>query len=243
MPPAARTPDAPPPDATLVLGDWRAKWQVWGRYRDAVLDAREVGLRSHLEIVAAGTDPRVAIRSDADLVAVMMNPGGSRPLAALDADGWAPAVPDRTQLQLMRLAQGLVSRGIPVRHIRVLNLSDLRTPKSAEFVALLAALADGRHSIFHPDRHDELARSLGSRHTPVLRAWGLSPAFATLAQRAVAATGSHPVFGLCPGGTAYRHPLPQRADLQRVWVAEALSAALSVWPRTPGAMPNPQNRR
>jgi hypothetical protein len=243
MPPVARTPDAPTADAALVLGDWRAKWQVWGRYRDAVLDGRAVGLRSHLEIVATGMDPRAAIGRDADLVAVMMNPGGSRPLAALDKDGWAPALPDRTQLQLMRLAQGLGARGNPVRHIRVLNLSDLRTPKSAEFVALLAALTDGRHSLFHPDRHDELARSLGSRHTPVLRAWGLSPAFAALAARAVAATEGHPVFGLCPGGTAYRHPLPQRADLQRAWVADTLSVALSVWPRTPGAMPNSQNRR
>lgn len=231
MPPVATPADAPPVDAAAALGDWRARWQVWGRYRDTVLDGRPVALRSHLEIVATGRDPRSAIGADADLVAVMMNPGGSRPLAELDADGWAPAVPDRTQLQLMRLAAALEPHGVAVRHIRVLNLSDLRTPKSAEFVAMLAAIADGRHSVFHPDRRGELARALGPSHTPVLRAWGLSPALARWATPAVAATDGHPVFGVHAGGTAWRHPLPQRADLQKVWLADATTAALAVWPR------------
>jgi hypothetical protein len=217
--------------ASMALGDWRSSWQVWGRYREAVLDGRPVGLRSHLEIVATGRDPREAIDADADLVAVMMNPGGSRPLAELDAAGWAPALPDRTQLQLMRLARSLAGRGIVVRHIRVLNLSDLRTPRSAEFIALLAAIDDGRHSIFHPERRAELARSLGPDHTPVLRAWGLSPALSAWAAPAVAATTGRPLVGVPAGGLAWRHPLPQRADLQRAWLADATASAVAVWPR------------
>jgi hypothetical protein len=218
-------------DFATPLGDWRASWQVWGRYRDAVLGGRAVALRSHLEIVATGRDPRAAILSDADLVAVMMNPGGSRPLAEPDVDGWAPAMPDRTQLQLMRLAAALGRQGIAVGHIRVLNLSDLRTPKSAEFIAMLAAIDDGRHSIFHPDREGERLRALGSSRTPVLRAWGLSPALAPWAAPAVAGTAGHPVFGVPAGGTAWRHPLPQRADFQRAWLADATAAALAVWRR------------
>ncbi|WP_119293363.1 hypothetical protein [Azohydromonas sediminis] len=204
-----------------------ARFDVHGRYYDAVLDGRRFALRSHLEIVERGLDPVAARARPADLVAVMMNPGASRPLADLDADGWAPALPDRTQYQLMRLALRAQAQGWALRHIRVINLSDLRTPKSAELFAALATLADDRHSIFSPARAGELARALGPARVPVLRAWGLARELAPLASKAIAATSSRRVLGLTDREPFYRHPLPQRADLQRAWL-DAMTRQLPV---------------
>lgn len=204
-----------------------ARFDVHGRYYDAELDGRCFALRSHLEIVERGLDPAAARARPADLVAVMMNPGGSRPLADLDADGWAPALPDRTQYQLMRLALRAQAQGWALRHIRVINLSDLRTPKSAELFAALATLADDRHSIFSPVRAEELARALGPAQVPVLRAWGLARELAPLASKAIAATSSRRVLGLTDREPFYRHPLPQRTDLQLAWL-DAMTRQLPV---------------
>jgi hypothetical protein len=195
------------------------RFEVFGRFYDRTLDGQRRALRSHLEIVERGARGAAPWRCAADLVAVMMNPGASRPLAAVGDDGWAAAVPDRTQYQLMRLALVAQRAGWPLRHIRVLNLSDLRTPKSAELFQVLRSAADGRHSIFAASRRSELAVALGPR-SPVLRAWGMAAALVPLAQQAVAATASREVLGLTDDGIRYRHPLPQRADLQARWLED-----------------------
>jgi hypothetical protein len=205
------------------VADWRDQFAVWGRYLDVQLDGRRWALRSHLEIFEHGLDVVGEHSARPDLVAVMMNPGGSRPLAEPDAAGWSPAQPDRTQHQLMRLARTVAGKGAPIRHIRVINLSDLRATRSADLFAWLDQLRDGRHSLFDPRRADELAAALGPAETPVLRAWGLSKALAPLAARALDATGGHPILGIPGPGMGYRHPLPQRADLQRQWLQDILS--------------------
>ncbi len=199
----------------------RERFAVRGRFYEAQLGGRSFALRSHLEIFERCLAwPQVA-ESDADLVAVMMNPGGSRPLDEADRSGWAPALPDRTQYQLMKLALLAQRAGRSIRHIRVINLSDLRTPKSAELFTALATLADDRHSIFSPRRAAELQRALGrGRRSPLLRAWGLARQLEPLAKAAIAATCDAEVLGLTDNGLAYRHPLPQRADFQQRWLDE-----------------------
>ena len=156
-----------------------------------------------------------------------MNPGGSRPLAEPDAQGWAPALPDRTQYQLMKLALCAQATGRRLRHIRVINLSDLRTPKSVELFATLAGLTDDRHSIFSPRRAVELQKALGQGpRALLLRAWGMARQLESLALTATAATGDCQVLGLTHNGLAYRHPLPQRADFQQRWL-EQMAAQLA----------------
>lgn len=199
----------------------RERFEVHGCYYEAAFDGRGFELRSHLEIFERGLDWPQVKEARADLVAVMMNPGGSRPLRDVDGDGWAPALPDRTQYQLMKLALLAKERGQPIRHIRVINLSDLRTPKSAELFAALATLSDDRHSIFSDSRTTELRQALGGqRRSPLLRAWGLSRQLASLAEKAIAATCQCRVLGLTNDNLAYRHPLPQRADYQQRWLAD-----------------------
>jgi hypothetical protein len=196
------------------------RFAVYGRYCTTSLNGQDFELRSDLEIFDRRLRWPAPSEVKADLVAIMMNPGASRPLAALDADGWAPAVPDRTQYQLMKLALHAESHGLSIRHIRVINLSDIRTPKSSELFATLRSLQDDRHSIFSPTRRLELERALGPREVPVLRAWGLAGALSDLARRGIDATASRRVLGLADNDFGYRHPLPQRADLQRAWLSQ-----------------------
>lgn len=226
--------------------DWRARFQVWGCYQDLRLDGRDWPARSRLELFSHGLSPRQAIDGRPDLVAVMMNPGSSRPLEPTDALGWAPAQPDRTQLQLMKLAVRAETDGIvvaPVQHIRVLNLSDLRTPQSAELFGWLAGLSDGRHSLFDPARSDERERLLGDGDTPILRAWGLGKALSALASQAVRATAGRRVLGLSEEGLLYRHPLPQHAQRQREWLDAVLGQwrALAPRPQAPQGLPLSSN--
>lgn len=207
----------------------RERFAVYGRYYEANFGGRSFELRSHLEIFERSLGWPQAADAQADLVAVMMNPGGSRPLAEPDEQGWAPALPDRTQYQLMKLALRAHAAGRRVRHIRVINLSDLRTPKSAELFATLATLADDRHSIFGPRRAVELQKALGRARRPLLlRAWGMARQLELLAATAVATTSDCEVLGLTDNGLAYRHPLPQRADFQQRWLeqmADQIAAA------------------
>jgi hypothetical protein len=185
-------------------------------------------MRSHLEIFDPALTWSAVVEADADLVAVMMNPGASRPLAQPDSRGWAPALPDRTQYQLMKLALGASLRGWPIRHIRVINLSDLRTPKSAVLFDALDGLADDRHSIFSPSRAAELRRALGSGRAPVLRAWGKAKQLGQLAGLALATLKNGPELGLTEDGVHYRHPLPQRFDLQTRWLLD-VGSQLDAW--------------
>ena len=215
----------------LDAASLRQRFDVHGRYYDCVLGSGDatcrLPARSHLEIFERSLSPREAIERPADLVAVMMNPGGSRPLSTPDANGWAPALPDRTQYQLMKLALRAQALGLAWRHIRVVNLSDLRAPKSATLFATLAEIDDDRHSLFSAARRAELSLALGSRPGPVLRAWGLAPQLAPLATRAVSLTDEMQVLGLTSTGSGYRHPLPQRADLQAQWL-DAVGAQVAV---------------
>ena len=199
----------------------RERFAVYGRFYSVDIGGQRLDLRSHLEIFERSLGWPQAADARADLVAVMMNPGGSRPLDCLDRRGWAPTLPDRTQYQLMKLALLAQAAGHAIRHVRVINLSDLRTPKSAELFAMLATLGDDRHSIFSAQRQAELQKALGNGSpSPLVRAWGLAKQLEPLARRAVAATSHCRVLGLTDNGVAYRHPLPQRADFQLRWLED-----------------------
>jgi hypothetical protein len=145
--------------------------------------------------------------------------------------GFVPTRPDNTQYQILRLMLRAQAKGRAWRHARVLNLSDLRTPKSAElFVKLGHYAADDRHSMFSSGRQAELAQALGPASTPVLRAWGLNPTLQPWAEKALQALAAHPALGVPQGLTAFRHPLPQRADLQKNWLDQVSGQA---WTQLP----------
>jgi hypothetical protein len=115
-----------------------------------------------------------------------MNPGSSHPkdIYQIDREIEYPqredsfrkelvlTQPDNTQYQVMRIA---VEQGWS--HIRVLNLSDLRDPKSGSFIQKVEALTEvmggHTHSLFCKERTDECTQALKRKSaTPIILGWG-----------------------------------------------------------------------
>lgn len=199
------------------------RFAVYGRFYDRRIAGVDEQLRDRLEIAPPDWEVGDIVHREPDLLVVMMNPGASKPLDSLwngaDGHGFVPTQPDRTQYQIMQLLLAAQAQGLPWHHARVLNLSDLRTPKSQLFMEKLDRYAeDDSHSVFSPSRAAECAALFACATTPVLCAWGMSAHFAPLAARALAACNGHPLLGLSSDGLAYRHPLPQRYDMQLAWL-------------------------
>lgn len=201
----------------------KSRFEVTGRFYSSPCGHR---CRDELNIRQMGT----AATAAADAVFIMMNPGSSAPLDGEDAVKiehavHVPARPDTTQYQVMRL-MGFYDW----RSVRVLNLSDLRTPKSDELLGVIHVYErheghDG-HSIFSPRRASELQHALRRRTgSPVVVAWGVAARLRPLAERALNALSSSRVAGLAKvhGGWAYRHPLPQTHASQIAWRTEMVS--------------------
>lgn len=212
----------------------KSTFNVFGHfYSVQVAPKRLVQCRSVLEIVETGNAPKkTAALSNRkpDAIFIMMNPGSSRPLTEVDNRIHARAIhelpislvptkPDTTQYQVMR-----IMHYCEWRHVRVLNLSDLRCSKSDLFFKQFKGLEKEHlfdaHSVFSDRRADELALKLMSG-VPVIRAWGVSPLLDPLIDRCVGKlTSARTVRGLLKDGTTNRflHPLPSLQTQQVLWV-------------------------
>lgn len=211
------------------------RFAVYGRFYEKTIAGVQELLRDRLEIAPRDMPLREVVAREADLLVVMMNPGASRALDALWDDGaeqgFVPAVPDRTQYQIMRLLVAANDMGLAWKHARILNLSDLRTPKSALFIQKLALyVSDASHSVFSDTRRAECDALFADKTTPVLLGWGLNANFGPWADLALKAARGHPQMGLSADGRFFRHPLPQRFDLQVAWL-EQLQTQIQALPR------------
>jgi hypothetical protein len=212
----------------------KGKFEVLGRfYSLAVPGLEPVKCRSTLEIRSSDSSQGEL----ADAVFVMMNPGSSRPLVEEDhvvsleniaglTDELASAAPDTTQYQLMR-----VMHCLEWRLVRIINLSDLRDPKSNSFfgryVAFERETGTTLHSVFSPERSNQLGRHLSRRSgAPVVCAWGVSNDLNPLIFRALSALATEPgVTGLDKPGQEgkYFHPLPTLQHQKVLWVERMLT--------------------
>lgn len=223
--------------------DLKSKYGVFGHFYSIEFAPKNiVDCRSVLEIVAKGSAPddtaRISERKP-DAIMIMMNPGSSKPLVAVDNHVHAKWIqdlpvslvstkPDTTQYQVMRLMHYC-----DWRHVRVLNLSDLRCSKSNAFFKQYKALEiDGfdSHSIFSKRRANELASKL-TRHkaVPVIRAWGVSSELDILIDRCTSRLAkSKTIKGLLKEDmeNKYLHPLPSLQSQKRLWVDRMIEQLL-----------------
>ncbi len=220
----------------IPAADLKQTYGVFGHFYSVELPSKEViECRSVLEIATKAHTPQDHAELSAlspDAVFVMMNPGSSRPLVQVNnrirlraihklAISLVPTKPDTTQYQVMRLMHFR-----EWSHVRVLNLSDLRSPKSVEFIKTFQRLERDEdfdsHSIFSGARTDELAVKLPKgKSTPLVLAWGMSEKLNPLIERCLARLPSKTKFkGLLEQGTTnkYRHPLPSLQKDQRIWL-------------------------
>jgi len=215
----------------------KSKYGVFGHfYSVEVARTQIVECRSVLEIVEQARTPEemsLLSQRKPDAIFVMMNPGSSRPLVEvrnrIHADeihelpiSLVPTKPDTTQYQVMRLMHYC-----EWRHVRVLNLSDLRCSKSGEFFKQFKQLEEeasfDSHSIFSSRRKSELhGKLLKHQSVPVIRAWGLSSKLDPLIERCTPSiVRNKTIMGLMKERTTnkYLHPLPSLQSQQVLWVS------------------------
>ncbi len=219
----------------LPAAELKNLYSVMGHFYDISLNNKvRLKCRSSLEILSreiAGNFSGVS-RGLPDAVFIMMNPGSSRTVetspssirdvgAISDCKTFVQTRPDTTQYQVMR-----VMTRLGWQHVRVLNLSDLREPKSSVFATTFRSIELNygytAHSLFSPIRTQELTVELRRKvDAPLICAWGVSPKLNSLI--CVAA----PVLrdaGICRGllkvGTSdrYFHPLPTLQTDKEIWV-------------------------
>lgn len=226
----------------------KAKYGVYGHfYLVEVAPTKVVHCRSVLEIVGqakALQEMSLLSQRKPDAVFIMMNPGSSRPLVEVNnriaADeihdlsiSLVPTKPDTTQYQLMR-----VMHYCEWRHVRVLNLSDLRCSKSGEFFKQFKRLEEessfDSHSIFSSGRKDELVLKLTKdKAVPLIRAWGVSAELDPLIERCTPRIAkAKTIKGLMKKGTTnkYLHPLPSLQKQKISWVNRMVEQCLDTAP-------------
>ena len=174
-----------------------------------------------------------------DAVVIMMNPGSSKPIEDGDTDSLlsmplpenfvkplALTRPDNTQYQIMRI---MSAKGWT--HVRVLNISDLRDPKSPSFIARtqrLAALAGGgAHSMFSAERRAErdalLRRKSGA---PFILGWGQDAGLIPLAEQCLKCIAGEKIITVPAGANPVltAHPSPMLQSKKEIWLETILAA-------------------
>lgn len=174
-----------------------------------------------------------------DAVVIMMNPGSSRPIENGDTDSLLsmplasgfqkPLVltqPDNTQYQIMRI---MVSKGW--NHVRVLNISDLRDPKSPSFIARtqrLAVLPGGAtHSMFCAERTAEREMMLRRKPgAPVILGWGQDAGLIPLAKQCLSRIAGEKIITVSAGNDPVltAHPSPMLQSKKEEWLTAIQSA-------------------
>lgn len=225
----------------IPAGELKQTYDTFGHfYSVEIASGQTIECRSVLEIADKSRMPKnhdELSNRKPDAVFIMMNPGSSRPLVAVNnrhraqdigemSISLVPTQPDTTQYQVMR-----VMHYSDWHHVRVLNLSDLRCSKSVEFFKLYQRLESeskfDSHSIFSEARKRELALKIpGSRKMPLVYAWGLSEKLDPLIERCLSrTTGTRTIRGLLAEGSTnkYRHPLPSLQKQKLQWLESMMS--------------------
>ena len=152
-----------------------------------------------------------------DVMVIMMNPGGSKPLNGDEVSGIETlAKPDKTQDQIMR-----VMLNCNYEYARVLNLSDLREPKSNLLYKKIKEMESQgiSHSIFHDARVNDLNK-LWTKNVPVIFGWGVHYKLKPLALKALIFCNISNPLGIqkTKYPWAYYHPLPPDIRKQKDWI-------------------------
>lgn len=158
-----------------------------------------------------------SIRKTPDIMVIMMNPGSSEP-EDNNQNGRIEtlAKPDNTQYRIME-----VMLNCNFEYARVLNLSDIREPKSNIFYNKIKEMESLNisHSIFDETRKEDL-NNLWISNVPVIYGWGVNTKLKLLAIKAIEKCNlSNPTGIQKPNFPwAYYHPLPRINNKQIEWV-------------------------
>ncbi|NHF58281.1 DUF1643 domain-containing protein [Flavobacteriaceae bacterium TP-CH-4] len=204
-------PSAPIPD----------DFEITGRF---YVDKHGFKLRDFLNIKRRKSEVKTP-----DLMVVMMNPGSSRPMDGKDnCLEEVPAKPDSTQYQIIRLMNQC-----RFNYARILNLSDLREPKSTIFYGMITELDQrnlNKHSIFSKERTKDFD-TLFVKGIPVVCAWGVDEKLSHLAAMAMERIAARNILGKKKEVPypAYYHPLPRKRTDRENWLVAISEQISSSW--------------
>ena len=216
-------------------------FEVFGHFYSVNLKSGEKkDCRSDLEIVTRQRTPSdigLLLDYTPDAIFIMMNPGSSRPLVEVNnvisensinqlEVTLVPTKPDTTKYQVMR-----VMHYCGWNHVRVLNISDMRDPKSGSFVERYSDIENrtgfSAHSLFVDNRSIELRQKLNKKlEAPIVCAWGVSTDLDPLIQRCLGkVAGVARLTGLKKPSTEnkYFHPLPTLQKDKEQWVTNLVT--------------------
>lgn len=209
----------------------KEKFDVWGHFYDLRIGREVFNCRSSLEIVSKQNGNSSA--ETADAVVIMMNPGSSvlrdknySPVQfsvnEIFSSSWEkeiiPTRPDNAQYQIMRLMTLN-----DWKHVKVLNLSDLRNGNSGEFSKeferSVAIDSSHPHCITHESRRAELKNALKTKSNGlVLAAWG---SVGVLKNSAIKMIAYRPtLLGLKLNEPWYRYASPYQKELKLDWLTK-----------------------
>ena len=130
--------------------------------------------------------------------------------------------PDNAQYQIMR-----VMLDQDWKHVRVLNLSDLRDGSSGgfhkKFLRASTLYNYHPHSIFNQKRRKELLSSLAMKSKKIIIvAWGSLNILNGLAKEALEALDGNKIIGINNNGdkASFRHANPYKKDLKLKWLQD-----------------------
>jgi hypothetical protein len=227
----------------IYAADLKKRFTCYGHFYELVLlNGERAKCRSVLEIVdstIAQEHPSDISLMKPDVAVIMMNPGSSHPKDIYHIDGEIDypqeagaerkelvlTQPDNTQYQVMRIA---VDRGWS--HVRVLNLSDLRDPKSGSFLqkvdALSGIMGGHTHSLFCTERAEEFARAIDrKKRSPILLGWGQDAGLIPLAEQCMKRIEAEPVCTVASDvhPLLNAHPSPMLQKMKLGWLESMLS--------------------
>jgi len=218
----------------IPASELKKKYDVYGHFYSIEFPfGNRVDCRSVLEIInktSCPEDINSLSEYKPDCIFIMMNPGSSSPMINVEnivlsskikklKVSYVPTKPDTTQYQVMRIME--IKKW---DHIRVLNLSDLRDPKSGSFYSRfneVESFVNGHiHTLFSKARIKELETKMNrKKDAPVVCAWGVSDDLDLLISRCMEQIEcANKIVGLCKEGNKYYHPLPTLQRDKQEWL-------------------------
>ncbi len=227
----------------LYAEELKKKFVVYGSYYDLItFDGEKIKCRNILEIFKTDyhvslSEPLRLSSSKPDSVFVMMNPGSSEPrelgfrepvfpvetgYKELSSLKMVFAKPDVTQYQVMRIMEQ-----IGWEHVRIVNLSDIREPKSLKFFKQVKEFENeftDVHTVFSQLRSEEREKifDLKEKRSPVILGWGRDRNLITLAEKALEFLKDFNTQGVTSKDNPilYLHPSPNIQTAKVKWLED-----------------------
>jgi hypothetical protein len=203
-------------------------FKVWGSFYNLEANDQTFTFRNALDIANKEIAQKELLEDKLDALVVMLNPGSSKPLDPSKIQNkrgveLTLSKPDTAQYQVMSLMYHQ-----NWNHVRILNLSDLREPKSQLFFNTLQSIDSvfkkDDHSIFCSQRSKEFNSLYNLKENAnTILGWTLNPCIQSLAAMALS-KGFQNIVGIGDqyNELLFRYPSPQNFKFKEEWLKDII---------------------